>query len=107
MGTIGSHTFGDFTVSVIDAMEDYVGLLKKIFDFDALRALMKKEGFKFLFDALSGGTNLMVAPRTKTLVMGPFARRVLVEELGAPVEYLQGATPLPDFGGYLRIEVQK
>eukprot|EP01127_Copromyxa_protea_P012977 TRINITY_DN3432_c0_g1_i1.p1 TRINITY_DN3432_c0_g1~~TRINITY_DN3432_c0_g1_i1.p1 ORF type:complete len:560 (-),score=136.05 TRINITY_DN3432_c0_g1_i1:49-1728(-) len=84
--TVATHTFGDFTVEVIDARDDYVGLLKQIFDFDAIRELMKKEGFKFLFDALNG-------------VMGPFAKKVLVDELGAPIESLQGATPLPDFGG--------
>lgn len=54
-----SHTFGDFTVEVIDAMEDYVDLLKQIFDFSELSKLMKKEGFKFLFDALNGGNNLV------------------------------------------------
>lgn len=56
MTVVGSHTFGEFTVEVIDAMEDYVNLLKQIFDFEALSGLMKKPGFKFLFDALNGGT---------------------------------------------------
>lgn len=91
---MGSHSFDYFTVEVIDAMEDYVGLLKRIFDFDALSKLMKKANFKFLFDALNG-------------VMGPFAYKVLVEELGASPEYLQGATPLPDFGGYVPGSIQR
>jgi phosphoglucomutase len=61
---VASHTFDEFTVEVIDAMEDYVNLLKQIFDFDALRTLVKKPGFKFLFDALNGGKSLKIVALT-------------------------------------------
>jgi len=58
-------------VTVIDPFEEYVEVLKSCFDFDALREFVKRPGFSLLFDAMHGAG-------------GPFARRVLVEELGLP-----------------------
>lgn len=45
----------DFTVQVIDSVEDYLELMKSIFDFDALREFIKS-GFKITVNALHGGT---------------------------------------------------
>lgn len=59
------------TVTIIDPFEEYVEVLKSCFDFDALREFAKRPGFSLAFDGMHGAG-------------GPFARRVLVEELGLP-----------------------
>lgn len=91
LGKIGATEFktddgGAFGVEIIDAADDYVELLKSMFDFSAMAALFKRKDFKFLFDAMSG-------------VTGPYGRRIFVEELGGPEDCLMRSTPLPDFGG--------
>lgn len=59
------------TVTIIDPFEDYVAVLKSCFDFPALSEFAKRPGFSLVFDGMHGAG-------------GPFARRVLVEELGLP-----------------------
>ena len=51
---------------VIDSVEDYLKLLRTIFDFDALKALLHKPDFTFTFDAMHG-------------VSGPYAKRIFVQ----------------------------
>lgn len=51
---------------VIDPVEDYLKLLRTIFDFDALKALLHKPDFTFTFDAMHG-------------VSGPYAKRIFVQ----------------------------
>jgi len=75
-----------FTVEVISSTDDYVALLKTMFDFDAIRALVARPDFSILFDGMNA-------------VTGPYARKLLVEELGAPESSLMNCTPKPDFGG--------
>jgi len=58
-------------VTIIDPFEEYVEVLKSCFDFDALSEFAKRPGFSLVFDGMHGAG-------------GPFARRVLVEELGLP-----------------------
>lgn len=77
---------GSFVVEVIDSADDYVALLKSMFDFGKLKELFAREDFSFLFDAMSG-------------VTGPYGRRIFVEELGGPASCVMRGDPLPDFGG--------
>lgn len=72
-------------VTIIDPFEDYVKVLKKCFDFSAMSAFCKRPEFSLLFDGMHGAG-------------GPFARRVLVEELGLDESCLFRCNPLPDFG---------
>jgi phosphoglucomutase len=45
------------TVEVIDSVEDYVAMLKEIFDFPLIKNFIHSNpNFKVLFDALHGGT---------------------------------------------------
>ena len=53
-------------LQVFDPVEDYLKLLRTIFDFDALKALLRKPDFTFTFDGMHG-------------VSGPYARRIFVE----------------------------
>ena len=80
----GGH--GGFRLVVIDPVADYVSLLKTVFDFPALRRLVARPDFSMIFDGMHG-------------VAGPYARRLFVEELGAPEACLVRCDPLPDFGG--------
>ncbi|GAX23219.1 hypothetical protein FisN_21Hh099 [Fistulifera solaris] len=72
-------------VTIIDPFEDYVNVLKKCFDFPAMSVFCKRPEFSLLFDGMHGAG-------------GPFARRVLVEELGLDESCLFRCNPLPDFG---------
>lgn len=83
---IGEYRLGSMTVQVIDPVDDYAVLLGGLFDFDAIRALLARKNFRFRFDAMHA-------------VTGPYARRLLVEMLGAPQSSVINAEPLEDFGG--------
>lgn len=72
-------------VTIIDPFETYVDTLKECFDFESLKNFGKREGFSILFDGMHGAG-------------GPFAKRVLVDELGLPESSLLRCNPLPDFG---------
>lgn len=58
-------------VTIIDPFEEYVDLLKSCFDFEAMKEFAKRPEFSILFDGMHGAG-------------GPFARRILVGELGFP-----------------------
>lgn len=76
-----------FTVEVIDSVDDYVILMKEIFDFGMIRSFIKSHpDAKFKFDALHG-------------VTGPYMERLFVKELGLPSSCLNNCDNLPDFGG--------
>lgn len=72
-------------VTIIDPFKEYISVLKSCFDFDALAKFAKHPQFSLLFDGMHGAG-------------GPFARRVLVEELGLPESCLMRCDPEPDFG---------
>ncbi len=85
LDTLGDSRLGSMTVSVIDPVRDYADLMETLFDFAAIRALLKG-GFRIKFDAMHA-------------VTGPYAREIFVERLGAPADSVMNAEPLPDFGG--------
>jgi phosphoglucomutase len=72
-------------IEVIDGVDDYAALMQQLFDFDAIRDWLAN-GNRIIFDAMHA-------------VTGPYARRILVEQLGAPQASVRNAEPLPDFGG--------
>ena len=73
-------------VEVISTTESHVNLLKTIFDFGAIKALLDRPDFSMIYDSMYG-------------VNGPYARKVFVDELGQPEEVLMNATPKDDFNG--------
>ncbi len=85
LDTLGSVRLGEATIEVIDPVADYLALMRTLFDFDLIRTAIKN-GLRLRFDAMHA-------------VTGPYARAILVDELGAPAESVVNATPLPDFGG--------
>ena len=75
-----------FVVEVIDSVDDYLELMKEIFDFKLLKSYLSGSSVRILVDSMNG-------------VMGPYARRIFVEELGAPESSVVNCEPLEDFGG--------
>ena len=53
-------------MQVIDPVEDYLKILKTIYDFGAITQLLKRPDFKMTFDGLHG-------------VAGPYAKRIFIE----------------------------
>jgi len=76
-----------FQVEVFPCVEDHVGLLKQVFDFGAIKSLFARKDFSFCYDSMNG-------------VQGPYARKIFVEEFGAPLESCINSVPKPDFGGH-------
>lgn len=85
ISALGEHAIGQTTIEVIDSVEEYAGLMKSLFDYDAIRALFAG-GFRMRFDAMHA-------------VTGPYAKAILEGELGAAPGTVMNAEPLPDFGG--------
>lgn len=84
--TTGTLNTGDMVVEVIDPVTDYAELMESLFDFDAIRALIKG-GFRFTFDAMHA-------------VTGPYAKEIFINRLGADPALIFNDTPLEDFGGH-------
>jgi phosphoglucomutase len=82
---LGETLLGQMKVQVIDPVADYAELMESLFDFAAIRSLLKG-GFRIRFDAMHA-------------VTGPYAREIFVNRLGAPADSVMNAEPLPDFGG--------
>ena len=82
---LGETTLSGMKVKVIDAVSDYAELMESLFDFAAIRALLKG-GFKIKFDAMHA-------------VNGPYAKAILEGKLGAAAGSVMNSVPLEDFGG--------
>lgn len=54
-----------FTVEVIDSVADYVEVLRRCFDFEAIRAFVTRGNFCMLFDSMNGGNGAR-CEQTKT-----------------------------------------
>ena len=83
---IGQYKLLDLEIEVIDAVDDYAQLMASIFDFDKISALLTSDNFSMCFDAMHA-------------VTGPYATRILEEQLGAPQGTVIRSRPLPNFGG--------
>ena len=80
----GTHTFGDFTVEVVDPVADYLALLKEVFDFDLLRGFLARSDFHMKFDAMWA-------------VTGAYAEPIFCQALGAPTTSIKDGVPMEDF----------
>lgn len=81
------NKFKPFRVEIVDSVEIYLNLLRGIFDFSGIKSLLTGPNqLKIRIDAMNG-------------VMGPYVRRILCDELGAPANSAVNCVPLEDFGG--------
>ncbi len=83
---LGEHRFGSTTVQVIDPVSDYAELMAYLFDFGQIHNALRTGVVSVCFDAMHA-------------VTGPYARRILEEELGAIPGSVINAEPKEDFGG--------
>ncbi len=91
LSKVGTFTHGPLQIEIVDSTENYVAMLKTIFDFDLIKSYLHSHpttGAKpsVLFDALNG-------------VTGPYGRAIFVDLLGLPESSIQNCIPKPDFGG--------
>ena len=85
LDVLGETELGGMQVSVVDPVEDYLALMRTLFDFDAIRTMFAG-GFSMCFDAMHA-------------VTGPYAKKILEDVLGAPKGTVINSVPLEDFGG--------
>lgn len=85
LDVLGSYHIEGMEVTVIDSVADYAEVMRRLFDFDAIRRLFAGR-FTLRFDGMNA-------------VGGPYAKALLEGELGAPAGTVVNALPLEDFGG--------
>lgn len=73
-------------IEVISTTDTHINLLKSIFDFHAIKALLDRPDFSMVYDCMHG-------------VNGPYAKKVMIEDLGQPEESCMNAVPKDDFNG--------
>ncbi|MBE3042241.1 alpha-D-glucose phosphate-specific phosphoglucomutase, partial [Candidatus Bathyarchaeota archaeon] len=84
ISTIGTRSYGDLEVEIIDSTADYVSMLKDIFDFPTIKKFFADNpDYKVLFDGLHG-------------VTGSYGIAVFETELGLK-NATQNCIPSPDF----------
>jgi phosphoglucomutase len=86
LNIIGTTKIADMSVEVVDPVTEYADLMQTLFDFDAIRALIKT-GFTMKFDGMGA-------------ITGPYAHRILEDQLGFAKGTVMNGEPLPDFGGH-------
>jgi phosphoglucomutase len=82
----GQSLLGAMCVEVVDPVASYARLMQRLFDFERIRALLARPGFRICFDAMHA-------------ITGPYAQAILEGQLGAPAGSVINGVPLPDFGG--------
>ncbi|HEU4618700.1 MAG TPA: alpha-D-glucose phosphate-specific phosphoglucomutase [Gammaproteobacteria bacterium] len=83
---IGAARLGEMQIEIVDPVTDYADLMERLFDFEALRALLGGGEFRLRYDAMHA-------------ITGPYAAEIIERRLGAPKGSVVNAVPLPDFGG--------
>lgn len=83
---IGARQVNGIKITIIDPVTDYAELMQSIFDFGLLKQSIGSNYITLLFDAMHA-------------ITGPYAKRILVDMLGATPESVINAEPLEDFGG--------
>lgn len=84
LGHVGTEGRGDLVIETVDPVEDYLALMERLFDLDAIQALFAS-GFTMCFDAMHA-------------VNGPYAHAILEDRLGAPKGTVINGIPKVDFG---------
>ncbi len=86
LSLLATHDLNGMSVEIIDSVSDYALLMKDLFDFDAIRKMIRN-GFSLCFDAMHA-------------VTGPYATEILENQLGAAKGSVINGIPLEDFGGH-------
>lgn len=81
-----------FKIEIISSTEDYIRVLKGVFDFERIAALFKRADFHFYFDAINGGILLSIGSR---VVSSAYAKPIFVDLLGAKESCLHNCISKP------------
>ncbi|MGZ8187435.1 MAG: alpha-D-glucose phosphate-specific phosphoglucomutase [Methylosarcina sp.] len=87
LDSLGSQNIGGLKINIIDPVADYAELMQSLFDFNLLKQSIGSGFITVLFDAMHA-------------ITGPYAKRILIDMLGASPESVINAIPLEDFGGH-------
>jgi phosphoglucomutase len=82
----GERLLDAMHIEVVDPVASYARLMQQLFDFERIRTLLARPGFRICFDAMHA-------------ITGPYAHEILEGQLGAPAGSVINGVPLPDFGG--------
>jgi phosphoglucomutase len=83
---LGESRLASMAVEVVDPVTEYAALMETLFDFERIRAMLRRPSFRMCFDAMHA-------------VTGPYAHEILERRLGAPAGTVIHGEPRPDFGG--------
>ena len=86
LDTLGTTSVGTMAVEIIDPVADYAELMQHLFDFRLIESTLKAGTISLCFDAMHA-------------VTGPYAKRILEEQLGAVEGTVINGVPKEDFGG--------
>ena len=86
LNTIGEQKIDGVSIKIIDPVSDYADLMATIFDFKLLKESISTGLISLRFDAMHA-------------ITGPYAKRILLDILGAKPSSVINAEPLEDFGG--------
>ena len=78
---LGTQKIDHLSITIIDPVTDYAELMQTIFDFDLLKQSISSGYITLLFDAMHA-------------ITGPYAKRILVDMLGAKPASIINAEPL-------------
>ncbi|WP_031437085.1 alpha-D-glucose phosphate-specific phosphoglucomutase [Methylobacter tundripaludum] len=84
---IGTQQIEGLNITIVDPVTDYAELMQSIFDFNLLKQSISSGYITLLFDAMHA-------------ITGPYAKRILIDILGATPDSVINAEPLEDFGGH-------
>jgi len=80
------HPAPGFEVEVVSCYTEYVQLLRNVFDIPLLQTLCRRRDFHLKFDGMHA-------------ITGVYAKPILCDLLGAPLDSLRNCQPKEDFGG--------
>ncbi|KAG1694680.1 Phosphoglucomutase [Nymphon striatum] len=83
---IGEYSIDRLKIEIVDSVTDYAELMETLFDFPKIKQLLSSDKFKMCFDGMYA-------------VNGPYAKKILEEQLGAEEGSVMRGESLPNFGG--------
>lgn len=86
LSMLHQHKFGNFSIEVVDSVDNYWALMKSIFPIESIKKLVTRSDFKVKLDSMNG-------------VTGAYTQRIFRDELGMKAESLLNFVPKDDFGG--------
>lgn len=91
LDTIGTSELGSMAVEIVDPVAAYVDLMQQLFDFPAIKAMIKG-GARIRFDSMNA-------------ITGPYAKAIIEDLLGARNGTVTHGTPRPISAACIPIQI--